>query len=110
MDATVGTAGVGGAGVVVLAVQRRAGRAGADPADLGAIADVAVGAGGAVRNGGADALVELQIAAVGGAGVAVVTRRSGPGRTSAGVAGLGAVAEAAVGAGSDERTGGLQSR
>src|SRR5204863_486559 len=86
-----GVAGVGGAGVAVVAARRRAGDAGARAAGLEPVAGVPVGAGGAVRDGRMRAPGN-RIADVGGARVAVVAVERRPGHAGAVHAGLDAVA------------------
>src|SRR5207245_1056618 len=90
-------AGVGGAGVVVVAVGERARRADAGLTGLGAVAGVAVAARGPVRHCRVLAALH-RVARVGGADVAVVAVERCAGDTDARLAGLGAVARVAVAA------------
>src|SRR5439155_296230 len=87
----------GGARVTVVAVERCAGDAGAALARLGAVADRAVRAGGAVGDGRVPA-GEEGVAGVGRARVPVVAGGRGPGHARPALAGLGAVADGGVGA------------
>src|SRR5262249_10102931 len=91
-------AGVGGADVVVVAIEGRAALANAALTRLGAIADVAVGAGGAVGDGSVRAAAR-GVAGVGGARIGVVAVQRRAGLADAGLAGFGAIAGIAVGAG-----------
>src|SRR5262249_56632643 len=70
-------------------------RADAGLADLGAIAGVAVGAGGAVRDRHVGARARVRVAGVGGAGIVVVAVLAGAGLAHAGLARAGRVAGAA---------------
>src|SRR5205823_337536 len=97
-----GVAGVGGAGVAVVAARRRAGDAGARAAGLEPVAGVPVGAGGPVRDRRVGASGH-RVAGVGGAGVAVVAARRRAGDAAARLPGALPIAGVPVGAGGPVR-------
>src|SRR5262249_16198401 len=99
-------AGVGGAGVAVDAVGRRAGDARTGLADLGTVAERGVGARGAIDDVHVNAAGD-GVAGVDRARVAVVAVGRRPGRAGAALAGLGAVADRRVGARGAVRHGGV---